>query len=126
MSSPACLVASRGECSAYPRADFGILDLDQEMILGGDPGWRGDAMAFGVEWRLVGREGQHIDQGEVEGDFPDRPSALRALHAYLLHSRSRAGIATEAGGDGGPRMPTSRFKSSYASPPKSRRAWNPI
>ena len=41
-------------------------------------------MAFGVEWRLVGREGQHINQGEVEGDFPDRPSALRALHAYLL------------------------------------------
>ena len=41
-------------------------------------------MAFGVEWRLVGREGQHIDQGEIEGDFPDRPSALRALHAYLL------------------------------------------
>ncbi len=41
-------------------------------------------MSYCLEWRLVGRASRLLDSGEIDGDFPDRTSALQALNAFLL------------------------------------------
>src|SRR5215207_8437577 len=52
-------------------------------------------MTYCLEWRLVGRANRPLDNGEIDGEFSDRPSALQALHAFLatfaLRGRSEAG-----------------------------------
>ena len=41
-------------------------------------------MGYCLDWRLVGRANQLLDSGTLDGDFPDRPSALEALERFLL------------------------------------------
>jgi len=41
-------------------------------------------MNYRLEWRLVGRASQLLDEGEIDEAFPDRTSALQALNAFLL------------------------------------------
>jgi hypothetical protein len=41
-------------------------------------------VTYHLEWRLVGRENRLLDQGEIDGDYADRASALQALNAFLL------------------------------------------
>src|SRR5215210_1846213 len=40
-------------------------------------------MTYCLEWRLVGRANRPLDNGEIDREFSDRPSALQALHAFL-------------------------------------------
>src|SRR3954467_4723120 len=44
----------------------------------------GHPMNYRLEWRLVGRASQLLDEGEIGEAFPDRTSALQALNAFLL------------------------------------------
>ena len=41
-------------------------------------------MGYRLEWRLLGREHRLLDSGEIDNGFPDRPSALEALGAFLM------------------------------------------
>jgi hypothetical protein len=41
-------------------------------------------MGYRLEWRLVGRVRQLLDSGTMDGDYPDRPSALDALDSLLV------------------------------------------
>src|SRR3954447_7466659 len=45
---------------------------------------RGDPMNYRLEWRLVGRASQLLDEGEIDEAFPDPTSALQVLNAFLL------------------------------------------
>jgi hypothetical protein len=41
-------------------------------------------VTYRLEWRLIGRESRCLDQGEIDGGYADRASALQALNAFLL------------------------------------------
>jgi len=41
-------------------------------------------VTYHLEWRLIGRENRLLDQGEIDGGYADRASALQALNAFLL------------------------------------------
>ena len=41
-------------------------------------------MGYRLEWRLVGRARQLLGSGTMDGDYPDRPSALDALDSLLV------------------------------------------
>src|SRR5215207_7641489 len=53
-------------------------------------------MTYCLEWRLLGRANRPLDNGEIDGQFSDRPSALQALNAFLLTFALRG--RNEAGG----------------------------
>jgi hypothetical protein len=41
-------------------------------------------MVHRLEWRLLGRENRLLDNGDIDGGFPDRRSALTALSSFLI------------------------------------------
>jgi len=49
-------------------------------------------MNYRLEWRLVGRASQLLDEGEIDEAFPDRTSALQALNAFLLTFAVRGSV----------------------------------
>lgn len=40
-------------------------------------------MSYRLRWRLVGRGNRVLDSGEIDSGFPDRPSGVQALAAFL-------------------------------------------
>ena len=41
-------------------------------------------MGYRLQWRLVGRANTQLDNGQIEGEFAERRSALEALKDLLL------------------------------------------
>jgi hypothetical protein len=40
-------------------------------------------MSYRLRWRLVGRGNRVLDSGEIDSGFPDWPSGVQALAAFL-------------------------------------------